>query len=202
MPGKTQTLSQEQREEVVKIFRNKILVWILVALALLTGVTGLSLWGIKCRLEHKLENLVAQQFEEPRVQEVVNKAAETKANYLLDHKINPEVKKFTEKLDAQKSKIDKFLSDTEQNLKGQTKDLEQEIRETKARIFGVESDLAEIQKGIIAIEYYADIGRNRFPNPYGKKIEEILNKLLLIAEPDQQKRSEFIKELESYKLDK
>ena len=116
MPGKPQTLSKGQQEEVIKIFKQKILTWILIALTILTGIAGFSLWDIKNRLELKLEELVAKQFEEPTIQKVVNEAAENKAKDLLTQKITPEIEKFTKNLADQQLKIDKLVSDTRQNL--------------------------------------------------------------------------------------
>ncbi|MBW2168556.1 MAG: hypothetical protein JRG69_04705, partial [Deltaproteobacteria bacterium] len=75
MTGKPQTLSKGQREEVVKILRKQVVTWVLIVIAVLTGVTGLSLWGIKSRLEKKLEVLVAKQFEEPRIKAIVSDVA-------------------------------------------------------------------------------------------------------------------------------
>jgi hypothetical protein len=67
MANKPQTLSQGQRAEVVKIIRNQVLAWTLVAFAIVTGITGVGLWQIYSHVQKNMENLVARQFEEPRI---------------------------------------------------------------------------------------------------------------------------------------
>ncbi len=87
-----------------------------------------------------------------------------------------------------------------EDLYQQAKESVDEIENTKTKIFGVESDLARIQKSLVAIEYYRVKGRTQIPNPYDKKILEIVDEILIIVEPNPEKRAKFIKELESYKL--
>ena len=57
MTGKPQTLSKGQREEVVRILRKKVAAGVLIGLAILTSITGLSLWGIMSRLEVQLQSV-------------------------------------------------------------------------------------------------------------------------------------------------
>ena len=94
MAGKPQTLSKGQQDEVSSILRKQVLTWSLIFLAVLTGVTGLSLWGIKCRVEKKMEELVAAQFQEPRIRELLHETAADRANAIIMDQVRPEVVSF------------------------------------------------------------------------------------------------------------
>ena len=94
MAGKPQTLSKGQKDEVVRIFRKKLLKWMAIFFAILTGITGMSLWSIWQCMETKMEDLVAKQFGEPQIQEVVRQAAAEQASVLMSEQITPEVNKF------------------------------------------------------------------------------------------------------------
>jgi len=94
MAGKPQTLSSGQQDEVISILRSQILKWTLIAIAIFTGITGLSVWGIKTKVENKVETLVAKQFEEPRIKEIVKGVAANRADTLMSEQIRPEVEKF------------------------------------------------------------------------------------------------------------
>ena len=102
MTGRHQTLSKGQKKEVVQLFRKKILTWVLLVLALITGVTGYSLLKIKESIQKKAETLVAKQFEEPKIQKIVENVAAEQAAFLTSARIEPQVTEFevevTEKL--------------------------------------------------------------------------------------------------------
>ena len=102
MVGKPQRLSKGQEEGVVRILRNKLLTWTLIFFAILAGLTGASLLGIMKRTEKKMEDLVAKQFEEPRIQEVVRQVAADQASALMIEQITPEVTNFKANLEKQK----------------------------------------------------------------------------------------------------
>jgi hypothetical protein len=211
MTGKPQTLSQGQRDEVVKILRKQIVTWVLIALALLTGVTGLSLWGIKSRLETKLEFLVAAQFEEPRIKAVVTDVAKSRAEFLLTEQVKPDVERFKQQIASQIEDLKSLASDT-QKLKVQSNESAEkieailnsvrqskaEIENVKTELFGLNSDLAKLERGLVEIQYFTYKGRNSFPNPYHEKIMQKLNELLLIAIPDPRERAQFVKEIQDY----
>ena len=113
MAGKSQTLSEGQKNEVVRILRNKLLKWTLIGFAILTGITGVSLLGIKQRVEAKMEELVAKQFEEPQIQEVVRKVAAERASVLMTKQITPEVTKFKAEIASVSKKLRERVSQTE-----------------------------------------------------------------------------------------
>lgn len=100
-----QKLSEDQREEVSRILRKKIIASGLIFFAVLAGVTGYSLWDVYSRLKNHLESLVAKQFEEPRIQAVVSNVAQTKAKELLIQQINPEIERFKNQITSQLSNL-------------------------------------------------------------------------------------------------
>jgi len=211
MTGKPQTLSKGQREEVVKILRKQVVTWVLIVIAVLTGVTGLSLWGIKSRLEKKLEVLVAKQFEEPRIKAIVSDVAKNRADSLLVEQVKPEVDRFKNEIASQIEDLKSLASDT-QKLKVQSNDnaekieailnsvrqSKKEIENVKSELFGLNSDLAKLERGLVEIQYFTYKGRNSFPNPYHEKIMQKLNELLIIAIPESTERAQFVKEIQSY----
>ena len=211
MTGKPQTFSKGQRDEVVKILRKQVVTWVLIALAVLTGVTGLSLWGIKSRLEKNLETLVAQQFEEPRIKAVVSDVAKSRAETLLTEQVKPDVERFKKEIASQIEDLKSLASDT-QKLKIQSNDnaekieailnsvrqSKKEIESVKAELFGLNSDLAKLERGLVEIQYFTYKGRNSFPNPYHERIMQKLNDLLIIAVPDSNERAQFVREIQDY----
>ena len=212
MVGKPQTLSEGQKKEVTRLLWKQILAALLVVLALLGGIIGFSLWQIYDQLEQKLETLVAKQFEEPRIQEVVNNVAETKAEALLIEQINPEVQKFKTEINFQLdeirsivAKIEALKSQSDSNAKQVMKVLssvrssQQEIGTTKKAIVGLYLTLVKMQRGIIEIQYFTYLSRKYLgKNPYQERIEQKMNEVLRIAIPDSQERSKFLEELKAY----
>ncbi len=211
MAGKPQTLSKGQRDEVVKILRKQVVTWVLIAIAVLTGVTGLSLWGIKSRLEKKLEILVAEQFEEPRIKAVVSDVAKNRAEALLSEQVKPDVERFKKEIASQIEDLKTLAIDTKklkvqsnenaeniESILNSVRQSKTEIENVKGELFGLNSDLAKLERGLVEIQYFTYKGRNSFPNPYHEKIIQKLNELLIIAIPDPAERDQFAKEIQSY----
>jgi translation initiation factor 2 alpha subunit (eIF-2alpha) len=212
MVGRPQILTDGQRKQVTKILWKQILTVSLIGLALLGGIMGYSLREIYQRLEHKLETLVAKQFEEPRIQEVLTNVAETKAEALLIEHINPVVEKFmaeisnklqvmeqnltamesiTSKSNSNARQIEKILSSAQKS--------EQEVNKFKETISGLQSDLVKINRGLVEIQYFTVKGANTFPNPYRDRIQKTLNEIAEIAIPNSQERAKFVQEMNAYK---
>src|ERR1035437_8035323 len=112
MANKPQTLSQGQKEEVVKVIRNQVLTWTLTALAILTAITGVGLWQIKGHVETKMEAMVASQFEDPKIHQIVEEAAAKRANQLMREQIQPEVDRFKTEITNRLSELDILVSKT------------------------------------------------------------------------------------------
>lgn len=214
MAGKPQTLSRGQKSEVTWLLWKQILAVSLVILALLGGIIGYSLWESYVRLEQKLETLVAKQFEEPHIQNVVSNVAETKAEALLIEQINPEVKKFKAEINSQleeiqtiTAKIETLKSQSDSNAEQIEKILfsvrssQKEFEKAQKAILSLHSDLVKIKRLIIEIEYFTyftRLGRGLLGHPFHeKRIENKLNELLMIAIPDPQERSEFLNFLQA-----
>ena len=213
MAGRVQTLSNGQKKQVTGLLWRQILTISLIFLALLGGITGFSLWQIKCRLEKKLEILVAQQFEEPRIQKVVTSVAGAKAEVLLMQQIQPEVEKFKLEVNSQLkeirsivAKIETMKSQSDSNAKeiekflSSAKNSEMEIEKFKKTLLGLQSDFIKINRGLVEIQYFTHKGGMSIPNPYLELIEKKLNEILAIAVPNVQEREKFLKELNTHRL--
>lgn len=205
MPGKPQTLSEGQKNEVIRILRNRLLGYVLISFAILAGLTGLSLWGIWQRVEAEMEDLVAKQFKEPQIQEVVRQAAAEQASGLMMEQITPEVNDFKAKVDNQLKELYSLVA-TIQELKTESQKHEQGIqtvlgglqhslKQSQNQLSTVKSDIVEMQKHLATIQYYQIQGTNKFPNPYTKEMMAALNKLVVIAIPNPVERNKFITEL-------
>jgi hypothetical protein len=143
MAGRPQTLSEGQKKEVTRHLWNQILVASLAVLGLLGGITGLSLWGIKCRLEQQLQDLVAEQFKEPRVNAVVSNVASTRAESLLTHQIMPEVSKFKLEIAAQVADTKQLVTATEQQLRDLSALIEKSSRDAEQSITTLNQQVQE-----------------------------------------------------------
>jgi len=137
MAGRPQTLSDGQKKEVIHLLWKKIFTVLIIGIPLLTSLTGVGLWQMKCRLEQrlqqKLETLVAKQFEEPRIQAVVSNVAETKADVLLSEQILPEVERLKIEINRQLEDIKQTVAAVETFKTEINKQLE-DIRQTVAAI--------------------------------------------------------------------
>ncbi|RJP95323.1 MAG: HEAT repeat domain-containing protein [Desulfobacteraceae bacterium] len=111
MAGKPQTFSKGQAEEVVTILRKQLLTWGLVFLAIFTGVTGLSLWGIKKHVEKIAIQRIAKQFEEPYISSLVKQVAEQQSTSILEQQVNPEVTRFKNEVKINIDEFDKYLTE-------------------------------------------------------------------------------------------
>ena len=208
MKNRSQTLSEGQKDDVIRIFHDKILKWILICFAILAGITGMSIWGIIKRAEIKVEELVANQFKESRIQEVVRQVAAERASVLITEQITPEVTKFKADVANQLKTLHSLVAKT-QKLEATSRKHEQSIQEVLGalrqslrqsqnahnQLSMVKSDIVEMQKYIATIQYYQIEGANRLPNPYRAEMADALNKLVAIVIPNVAERNKFITEL-------
>lgn len=126
MVGKPQTLSNGQKKEVVQLFQKRIVAWIVLFFVLLTGLTGYSLWDIKERIENKAESLVSKQFEEPKIQEIVQNVAAEQAAVLMSERIEPQVTKFKAEVAEQLKELYSLVAEIKE-LKAKSQEHEQSI---------------------------------------------------------------------------
>ncbi len=156
-----------------------------------------------------MEQLVAKQFEEPRIQEIVRQAASDRASTLMVEQINPEVVKFKAEVAEQLNLLRGLVAKT-QELEEQSRKHKQSIQavliglqqslkqsqDANTRLSTVSSAIVEMQKCVATIQYYQIQGYGTFPNPYGEQMLASLNKLVAIAIPNPAERGKFITELQ------
>ena len=206
MAGKPQTLSERQKKEVTQIFHKKLIAYVFAFATIFVFITGLSLWGIMKRTEDKMEELVAKQFEEPQIQEVVRQAAAERASGLMTEYITPEVNNFKTEVNNQLEKLYPLVAaiqelkaesqKSEQGIQTVLENLQDSLEQSRNQLSTVKSDIVEMQKHLATIQYYQIKGANTFPNPYGKEMLDALNKLVTIAIPNPVERNKFITELQ------
>jgi hypothetical protein len=215
MVGVQQKLSKGQEDDVIRILKKKLLVWVLICFTILAGFTGVSLFGIMKRTESKMEALVAKQFEEPRIQTVVCEVATERASTLMTEQITPEVARFKTEVADQLKELHTLVEKT-RTLEAESRKHEQDMQavlgalkvslkqsqDANRGLTRIKNDIVEMQKCIATIRYYEMIGRNTIPNPYVKEMLASLNKLIEIAIPDPIERSKFIAELQKPEKEK
>ena len=101
-------LSREDEQRVVKGLKRNILRDMLFLAGALGVITILSLWGIKESLEKVTLERIDEQFEQPRIQILLEDVASSKANALMQRQIDPELKRLREKLSGQVDEFEKF----------------------------------------------------------------------------------------------
>ena len=111
MATKNKALTEEQKNEITKIVGKRVLAGFLIVLSLLGGITGYSLWGIYKDVQKKVGDLVAEQFKEPKIQVIVEKAAANQASVLMSEQINPDVVKFKEDMALKSLRAEEKLSE-------------------------------------------------------------------------------------------
>ena len=125
MVTKNKTLTEEQKQEIKKIVRLQAWIGLGIIFTLLGGIWGFSLREIykqiKENTEKKVEYLVAEQFKEPKIQVIVEKAAETRASVLMSEQINPEVVKFKEEIASKNAKAEEKLSELNSKIQDANK---------------------------------------------------------------------------------
>lgn len=146
MAGRPQTLTEGQKKEVTRLLWKQILTASLVSLALLGGITGLSLWGIKCRLERNLEVLVAEQFKEPQIRTVVSNVAATNAKSLLIEQIMPKVARFQADIATQVASTKKLVASTQGQLKELSSLIEISSQNAKEEMISLNEQVQKQQK--------------------------------------------------------
>jgi len=133
MVGKPQTLSKGQTEEVVSIFRKKLFTWGLAFLTIFTGVTGLSLWGIKEQLENIAIQRIAKQFEEPNISSLMRQVAEQQSKSILKKQVNPEVTRFKNEVSSKIDEFEKYLTELKAKYEQDYASLASEVATLKKR---------------------------------------------------------------------
>lgn len=168
MAKKHQTFNKEHQAQVVKLLLRQMLNWVLTGLAIITGVTGVGLYQIKVSVEKRMETLVARQFEEPRIRDIVQEVAAKKATNILTAQIQPEVNRFKMEITQRLIELDSLVAKTKK-LEEQSVSHERAIQEVltslnntlgesqkmRDKIAGLQSDTDRMQKCVAKIQYFA-----------------------------------------------
>ena len=133
MSGKSQTLSSGQIEQVKSVFWKTLGKWFLIFIAVLCGVTGLSLYGIKKRVERKVEALILEQFQEPRIKNIMKSVAKNQAKEIIENNLNPEIAKANLSITKKTNLFNKDITQLKSNYDSQLKALKTEVDYIKQR---------------------------------------------------------------------
>lgn len=127
---------------MVRILRKTLLRYLLVGFAILAGVTGMSLWGIYSKINGNMTNLVAKQFEEPRIQQLTREAASERASILLEQQIQPEVEKFKQDIVEKTNEANEKTGSLEESLAKATSALRrlESINDFAATVVAAQND--------------------------------------------------------------
>jgi len=205
MSSRPQMLTKGQKREVVIVLYKHGGLW----LAILMSITGLGLWQIWTNVTKQVESLIAKQFEEPKIQQTVERVAAEKATVLMSEQIGPEVTKFKAEVTAQLEELYSLVTKTrevaaesqkyQQSMRAVSQALQHSLEETeniRNQLTSFKSEIVQMQKQVATIQFYQIKGRFSVPNPYEKEMLNALNKLVAIAIPDPAERSKFITELQ------
>lgn len=159
MSKKPQTLSSEQIKHVKTIFWKTLGKWFLIFIAVLTGITGFSLYKIKTLVEKKVEILILEQFKEPKINNTMKEVAENQAKIIIENNLNPKIEKATLSISEKTNIFNKNLNQLKDNYDSQLKTLKTEVSYIKQR-----NDLFKL--GDTAIAYGVATALDKLNNLY------------------------------------
>jgi hypothetical protein len=139
-------LSPEEENRVIRRLRRTVFRSMFLFAGVLTIITLISLWSIKEGLEEAALERIDQQFEEPRIQSLLEGVVQTKTQDLMEHQIEPELKRFRQDLADRASDFGKYQSAVREKLQRDYETLSNDILRFKKR-----STIYEL--GDTAIEY-------------------------------------------------
>jgi len=116
---------------------------LLIGLTLLTGVFGLSLWGIKTEITKEMRASIVEQVKEPRIRELIVSVVSTQSEQLLRNEVKPTVESFKRDVGEQL-----------QAVTGLAASVKQDISTTRSNL-----DVAEAQIGAIVKRLAAEDAR-------------------------------------------
>ena len=100
--------SREEEQRVIKGLKRNILRDMCFLAGALAIITVLSLWGIREGLERIALERIAKQFEEPRVQKLLEDVVKAKTMILMQRQIDPEMRHFRQDLHGKITEFDEF----------------------------------------------------------------------------------------------
>lgn len=121
------------KNEILKSLHKRLLKQLLVGLAIIGGIAGVSLWGIKGYVEQIAIKRISEQFKEPRIQELLQEVAQDQAKNIINNRLNPAIQKATltidQKINIFKTDLNEFKTSYEQELN----ELANEVKYLKKR---------------------------------------------------------------------
>lgn len=191
---------EEQRSKVYRAYG--------IAFAVILGVIGITSWA-------EIPSVVRSLIKDPASGQLaaVFIQGQNNANQLasrvdvangLVNDLNTKIRKLdleiaeVEKLTSKATSQVNAASSTTVNLQKLQADLDSQLRNSKDLVGQIQHNVAEVEKGVLEIEFLQYAGRNVFPNPYHNRIMNSMNSVLVIAIPDSTERGKFVKDLEAY----
>ncbi len=78
---------------------------------------GGGMWGIYSQTERIVINRVTEQFNEPRIQEILQGVASNEAKSIIENTLNPEVAKMNELIAASRKELESEIAEVKQETK-------------------------------------------------------------------------------------
>jgi hypothetical protein len=126
--------TEDLESKIVQAVYAKLFKHFLLFLALLTGITGLSLWGIKNSLEGIITDRISRQFEEPRIKKSLEDVAKNQANIIITKEVQPSVDKIKVETNQSIEEYHKYIDEFKNNSQNEYKALTNEIDGIKKEI--------------------------------------------------------------------
>lgn len=121
------------KKEILDALHKRLLGELIIGLALLGGIAGLSLWGIKCRTERIVIDRIAKQFEESKIKALMKEVAENQAKEIIENNLNPAIQEATTTISKKIASFDKDLQEFKNKYDSQLKILVKEVGYLKMR---------------------------------------------------------------------
>lgn len=110
-------LSEKQQDQVVHILKDQFWKWVKIILLFTGGGIFLLCIVVFQSVKTTVTYLVAKQFEEPRIQQIVNEAAKDRASVLMEEQIQPEVDNFKLEVAKRIQDVNEFVTSETSGLK-------------------------------------------------------------------------------------
>ena len=148
-------LSQEEEKRVIKGLKRNILRDMLFFGGALVIITALSLWGIKEGLEKITLERIAKEFEEPRIQTLLDDVVKTETMDLMQRQIDPELRRFRKKINGKIVEFEEFQNVMREKLQRDYQLFSNEIMISQKRNNIVQ--LADVAIGYMSRSSYEEL---------------------------------------------
>jgi hypothetical protein len=121
------TKAQREETEMEKVVSSILWRKFLAFGAVFTLLFGGSMWGIYLRTQRIVIGRVTEQFNEPRIQKILQEVASNEAKSIIENTLNPEIAKMNELIANSRNEIESEIT----GVKQETKYFEDYIEGTK-----------------------------------------------------------------------